>query len=67
MSHRASVAKRIPLYAVVVVFTVIMYLLFANDGIQFAILSVAEGAFFGFVMYHFDSQYQKWRKESALS
>ncbi|MDG6988369.1 MAG: hypothetical protein JRN21_03485 [Nitrososphaerota archaeon] len=65
--REASIASRLPVYLVVVIFTVLMYYFFARDGPQYAVLSVVAGAFFGYVMYHFDIEYQSWRRETATA
>jgi hypothetical protein len=65
--QKASIASRLPVYLVVVIFTALMYYFFARYGPEYAVLSVVAGAFFGYVMYHFDKDYQSWRRETATT
>jgi hypothetical protein len=53
------------MYLVVVVFAAVMLYFFAKDGVLFTGLVLAASAFFAFVLYHFDAEYQEWREESS--
>lgn len=66
-NRKASIASRAPLYLTAVVFTVVMLLLFAKDGLQYAVISIVAGVFFGFVLDHFEVDYERWRKETGAA
>ena len=48
-----SITTRIPLCLAAVIFTMVMLVLFASDGLQYAVIGVVAAVILGFVLSHF--------------